>query len=161
MRTVDILIVYRIIKILVTPWEKQPAYFLGIIDSNGAVLKKSKYLKTKEEKDAYSILYRFVFNLKRLLAMVPGGKSRLGTFAAAALLLLKEEDETQLDVDVLFEMQCAEEIIDEDGGVGGIGGGGMSMGGAPVSTGVAPANHTGPSIALTWPNKKKIKKFIP
>ena len=89
-RAIDLLITYRVIKMLVTPFEKQPAYALGIIDNNGKVLRKSKTLKTAKEKEAYTLLHRFVFNLKRLINVVPGGKSKLGTYAAALGLLLKE-----------------------------------------------------------------------
>ena len=92
-RAVDLLITYRIIKLLTTPFEKQDAYRLGIIDKNGKVLRKTKDLKTPKERDAYTILHRFVFNLKRLINIVPGGKSKLGTYAAALGLLLKENKE--------------------------------------------------------------------
>ena len=92
-RAVDLLITYRIIKLLTTPFEKQDAYRLGIIDKNGKVLRKTKELKTPKERDAYTILHRFVFNLKRLINIVPGGKSKLGTYAAALGLLLKENKE--------------------------------------------------------------------
>ena len=89
-RAIDLLITYRVIKMLVTPFEKQPAYALGIIDKNGKVLRKARTLKTAKEKEAYTLLHRFVFNLKRLINVVPGGKSKLGTYAAALGLLLKE-----------------------------------------------------------------------
>ena len=89
-RAIDLLITYRVIKMLVTPFEKQPAYALGIIDNNGKVLRKAKTLKNAKEKEAYTLLHRFVFNLKRLINVVPGGKSKLGTYAAALGLLLKE-----------------------------------------------------------------------
>ena len=89
-RAIDLLITYRVIKMLVTPFEKQPAYALGIIDNNGKVLRKARTLKTAKEKEAYTLLHRFVFNLKRLINVVPGGKSKLGTYAAALGLLLKE-----------------------------------------------------------------------
>ena len=92
-RAIDLLITYRIIKLLTTPFEKQDAYRLGIIDKNGKVLRKTKDLKTPKERDAYTILHRFVFNLKRLINIVPGGKSKLGTYAAALGLLLKENKE--------------------------------------------------------------------
>tara|TARA_B110000467_G_scaffold148868_1_gene155059 strand:+ start:112 stop:570 length:459 start_codon:yes stop_codon:yes gene_type:complete len=88
----DTYITYRIIKILVTSWKDQEAYKLGIIDDKGNVLKKSKDLKSGKEKDAYTILIRFVFNLKRILNQVPGGKSKFGSYGAAAILLLREED---------------------------------------------------------------------
>ena len=90
-RAIDLLITYRVIKLLVTPWNKHDAYKYGIIDDDGKVLRKTKDLKTAKEKDAYTILHRFVFNLKRLINIIPGGKSKLGTYAAALGLLLKEQ----------------------------------------------------------------------
>ena len=90
-RAIDLLITYRVIKMLVTPFEKQEAYKYGIIDKDGKVLRKAKELKTSKEKDAYTLLHRFVFNLKRLIGLVPGGKSKLGSYAAALGLLLREQ----------------------------------------------------------------------
>ncbi len=95
---VDTYITYRIIKTLVTPWDEQDAYKLGIIDDKGKVLRKYKQLETKKEKDAYTVLIRFVFNLKRLLNKVPGGKSKFGSYAAAAILLLREEEENEKEI---------------------------------------------------------------
>ena len=95
-RAIDLLITYRVIKMLVTPFEKQPAYALGIIDKNGKVLRKAKTLKTGKEKEAYTLLHRFVFNLKRLINIIPGGKSKLGTYAAALGLLLKENKDINM-----------------------------------------------------------------
>ena len=90
-RAIDLLITYRVIKMLVTPFEKTAAYKYGIIDKNGKVLRKNKTLTVAKEKDSYTILHRFVFNLKRLINLIPGGKSKLGTYAAALGLLLKEQ----------------------------------------------------------------------
>ena len=95
-RAIDLLITYRVIKMLVTPFEKQPAYALGIIDKNGKVLRKAKTLNTAKEKEAYTLLHRFVFNLKRLINIIPGGKSKLGTYAAALGLLLKENKDINM-----------------------------------------------------------------
>ena len=89
-RAIDLLITYRVIKLLVTPWEEHEAYKYGIIDKNGKVLKKTSELATSKEKDSYTILHRFVFNLKRLLGLLPGGKTKLASYAAALALLLKE-----------------------------------------------------------------------
>ena len=88
-RAVDLLIAYRVIKMLVTPFNKQPAFKYGIIDDKGKVLKKFNTIKGTNEKQSYTVLHRFVFNLKRLLAKV-GIKGKLGSFAVAAALLLKE-----------------------------------------------------------------------
>jgi hypothetical protein len=91
-RAVDALITYRIVKLLTTPFERQEAFKYGIIDKDGTVLKKSKTLKTEKERKAYTILHRFVFNLKRILQRVGLG-SRLGSFAVALALLIKENKE--------------------------------------------------------------------
>ena len=89
-RAVDLVITYRVIKLLVTPFEKQEAFKQGIIDKDGNVLRKNKSLKTRAEKKSYTILHRFVFNLKRILKRVGlGGK--LGTFAVALATLLRED----------------------------------------------------------------------
>jgi len=91
-RAIDLVITYRIIKLLVTPFERQEAFKQGIIDKDGNVLKKNKELKTENEKKAYTYLHRFVFNLKRILKKVGLG-SKLGSFAVALALLLKEKKE--------------------------------------------------------------------
>ena len=95
-RAIDLLITYRVIKMLVTPFEKTDAYKYGIIDKNGKVLRKNKTLTIAKEKDSYTILHRFVFNLKRIINFIPGGKSKLGTYAAALGLLLKEGKEINM-----------------------------------------------------------------
>ena len=88
-RAIDLLITYRVIKLLVTSWEKQAAFKLGIIDEKGKVLRKSKTLKTREEKNSYTILHRFIFNLKRMLQKVGLG-SRIASFGVALALLVRE-----------------------------------------------------------------------
>jgi hypothetical protein len=117
-RSVDLLITYRIIKLLTTPFEKQDAYRLGIIDKNGKVLRKTKELKTGKERDAYTILHRFVFNLKRLINLVPGGKSKLGTYAAALGLLLKEnKDINEIEIEKVLYKHLSDNdllVLDDD-----------------------------------------------
>ena len=89
-RGIDFLITYRVVKMLVTPFEKQEAFKFGIIDEKGKVLKKYKSLKTEKERKSYTLLNRFVFNLKRILQKVGlGGK--LGSFAVALALLIRED----------------------------------------------------------------------
>ena len=88
-RAIDLIITYRVVKMLVTPFEKFKAFELGIIDADGKVLKKFKQVKGSEKKH-YTMLHRFVFNLKRILKKVGLG-SRLGSFAVALALLIKED----------------------------------------------------------------------
>jgi hypothetical protein len=93
-RTVDLLITYRVIKLLVTPFNKQEAYKFGIIDEKGNVLRKYKTLKLSKEKKAYTLLHRFVFNIKRILGKVGLG-GRLGSFGVALALLIKENKDVE------------------------------------------------------------------
>ena len=95
---IDTYITYKIISTLVKDWYEQDAFKLGIIDDKGKVLKKAKELETSAEKKAYTILHRFIFNLKRLLNKVPGGRSKFGSYAAAAILLLREEEEDEKEI---------------------------------------------------------------
>ena len=88
-RAVDLFVVYRFLKLLVTPWKKQEAYKLGIIDKDGKALKKSRDLGLESERSAFTLLHRLVFNLKRIMMKIPGVRTQLGTYATA-LFLLKE-----------------------------------------------------------------------
>jgi hypothetical protein len=91
-RPIDLLIAYRVIKLLITPFDKSDAFKQGIIDKDGNVLKKYRTLQKTSEKQAYTMLHRFVFNLKRILAKT-GIRGALGSFAVAAALLLRENKE--------------------------------------------------------------------
>ena len=104
-RVIDALIAYRVLKLLVTPFNKTKAYKFGIIDDKGKVLIKSKdFLKSFSSQElpkarkAYTLLIRFVFNLKRLLSKV-GIRGPLGTSAAAAIAFFKEENGQNLEVE--------------------------------------------------------------
>jgi hypothetical protein len=88
-RAVDLLITYRIVKLLSTDFKDQEAFKFGIIDANGKVLRPSRTLNTQKELDSYTVLHRFVFNLKRILAKF-GLKSSLSNFGVALAFILKE-----------------------------------------------------------------------
>lgn len=89
-RVIDALVAYRVLKLLVTPFNKTKAFALGIIDEKGKVLKKSRQINRAEERNAYTLLIRFVFNLKRMLSKL-GIRGPLGSAAAAAIAFFKEE----------------------------------------------------------------------
>jgi hypothetical protein len=99
-RTIDALITYRVIKLLVTPFERTEAFKRGIIDKDGNVLVKFKDVKQTTDKKHYTILHRFVWNIKRLMKKVGLG-SRLGTFGAALALLIKEDSSYAQHKDVI------------------------------------------------------------
>ena len=87
-KVTDLILVYQFLRRLTTPFNETPAFDLGIIDERGNRI-KSKELKTTEEKNAYGYFDRLVFNVKKLLERLPGGKNRLASYGAA-LFLIKE-----------------------------------------------------------------------
>lgn len=87
----NLIFTYSFLKRLVTPFNETDAYKLGIIDERG---KKIKSPKTTQELDSYSTFERLVFNIKKIIERLPGGKSKLASYAAA-LFLIKEHDNTK------------------------------------------------------------------
>ena len=103
-RIVDAVITYRILRMLTTPFEETEAYRLGIIDAQGKVLKREKDLNTGEETDAYTLLNRMVFRLKRILNKVPFENKRFLSFAAALALVRENVYNGDVEDDMLEEM---------------------------------------------------------
>jgi hypothetical protein len=155
-RIVDNLIAYRILSMMVTPFEETKAFKLGIIDKTGKNLKKSSSLRTSEEKDAYSYLHRLVFNMKKIVNKV-GGESKLKSMVAALFLvkeyyesgsrttsLMQEKYEKVLkvldnNVTLVEEEILVKKFLDEE----------------------APVNATGAAVSTDEPkiDKKNIKKY--
>jgi hypothetical protein len=107
---VDLVVIYKIIKALATPFNETEAYDLGLIDEKG---KKLRSAKTREEKNAMTYFDRFVFNIKRILSKF-GLSSKIGTMAAALFLL--KEGEAMFDMDdreVLTEIKLLEKKMEE------------------------------------------------
>ncbi len=94
---VDTYITYRIVTTLVKPWKEQEAYEYGIINEKGKVLRRYRELKDRKEKESYTVLIRFIFNLKRMMEKIPGGKSKIGSYAVAALVFLREDAQNLKD----------------------------------------------------------------
>lgn len=98
----DLFLVYTFIKKLTTPFEEWPAFKLGIIDKDGNVLRKRKDLSTLAEKDAFGVYDVMILKLKKLLAKVPGGQSKLASYAAA-LWLIKEQQDIEENGELMTE----------------------------------------------------------
>ena len=107
---IDLFVTYRFLKLLTTPFNKTDAYKLGIIDKNGHRILKPKStapqveLATTQQKNAYTILHKLVFNIKKLFAKVPGLKTKVGTYAAA-LFLLKDTFKEHVEDPRVFETE--------------------------------------------------------
>ena len=121
-RAIDLFVTYRFIKLLVTPFEKTEAFKLGIIDEKGARVlpppiagirqTKPEPLRTSEEKNAYTILHKLVFNIKKIFGKVPGLRTKLGTYAAA-LFLLKDTFKESVDDPDIFEKEFMKYLKEE------------------------------------------------
>lgn len=85
-KSADTVYALRFITLLTTPWEETNAFKMGLIDDQGNKIKKPF---TEKEKSAYNIFHRLVFNIKKLINKVPGGKSKIASYASA-LFLIKE-----------------------------------------------------------------------
>ena len=96
-RAADLTFTFRFIRMLVMDWKNWDAYKLGIIDDEGKRNRKVA-LDNDEKKSAYTAFIRLAANVKRLVSKIPGGGSKLGSFASA-LYLIKEKhglDDTKL-----------------------------------------------------------------
>ena len=121
-RAIDLFVTYRFIKLLVTPFEKTEAFKLGIVDENGnrvlpppiAGVRQTRPepLRTTEEKNAYTILHKLVFNIKKIFGKVPGLRTKLGTYAAA-LFLLKDTFKESVDDPDMFEKEFMKYLKEE------------------------------------------------
>ena len=118
-RAIDLFVTYRFLKLLTTPFEKQEAFKLGIIDENGNRITKPKSkmpaveLVTAEQKNSYTILHKLVFNIKKLFAKVPGLRTKVGTYAAA-LFLLKDTFKESVDDPDMFEKEFLKYLKEND-----------------------------------------------
>ena len=171
MSTLDNLIAFRVLYMLVTPFDKTEAFKTGVIDAEGNVLVKAKD-RTSDQKKSYDTLDRVVFSLKRLLGKVPGGKSQIASLAAAYYLIKEHlsngteigEDSRHtfnkiINEDILLveEQMVVEDFLDmyEEMGAGVVGGG--AAGGEPSKI----ANVTGAKVSTDQPvvNPKKKYRF--
>ena len=122
-RGIDFLITYRVVKMWITPFEKTDAFKNGIIDKDGKVLIKYRNVLGSKKRH-YTLLHRFVFNIKKILKRVGLG-SKLGSFAVALALLIKEDKSYAQHKDVLEstiikylkEENLYDELLAEEGDI--------------------------------------------
>ena len=114
-RFVDNIIAFRILKLLTTPFEETEAYKLGIIDKKGKELKRMRDLHTDSELQAYTLLHRLVFRLKKIIERVPIDNKKIVSYAAALALIKEslEKNNEPLDLETQFLGICNEELTEE------------------------------------------------
>ena len=112
---VDSIIAYRILKLLVTPFDQTDAYKLGIIDAKGKELKRMQDLNSVNERDAYTLLHRLVFRLKKIIEKVPIDNKKLLSLAAAYALIKENLDQNiePIDLETQYINKLNEELQSE------------------------------------------------
>lgn len=128
-RVLDLFLIYQFLRRLVTPFEKWDAYKKGVIDKDGKVIVK-KNERSQQQREVWGYYDRLLANLKKLLGKIPGGKTRLASFAAA-LLLLKESNIDPDDVEYLEERlrhYLEEATLLNEAGIVNVAGGGNIAG---------------------------------
>lgn len=159
---IDLFLVYQFIKRLATPFNEWAAFKTGIIDEKGNILKTTKDLTTREEKDSWGKFDVLVLKLKRLLEKVPGGNTRLGSYAAALWLIKEGKDYNEnLLTEELIENKLVEYMnfvqenmdmeIGEDAPANAVGGGHIA------GAGVGPQGEPGLNAQQMKRHKKKNK----
>ena len=148
----NIYFVYQFLKKLVTPFNKTKAFELGIVDEKGKILKRRRELEGEEEKSAYTLSDTLIWNIKKLMGKIPGGKSRLASYAAALWLIKEQQDgykiteeELELQFFDMFEkmynndlefdsatLKKFEDILYEDSPTTAMGGGNIAVRGIPL-----------------------------
>lgn len=102
----DIVYTIRFLKLLVTKFEDTGAFKAGIIDADGNKVKDFS-MDTMDNRDAYRTHYtsfhRLVYNLKRLMAKVPGGSSIVARYGAALALIKEHGDLSDNQIQKIHE----------------------------------------------------------
>jgi len=127
----DVVYTIRFLKLLVTKFEETGAFKAGIIDAEGDKVKDYD-MGDMQKRDAYRTHYtsfhRLVFNLKKLMAKVPGGSSLVARYGAALALIKEHGDLSDSQLQKIHEatgvdimdvlMEDSKWYVLEDGNIG-------------------------------------------
>ena len=170
---VDLFLVFNFIKRLVTPFEKWEAYKEGIIDEKGNLLIKRKDFVKNSQKSAFGIFDQMILNLKKLLGKLPGGQTKLASYASALWLIREQqrieatnyltEESVEEDLEIALERflsenetliaEAARREIDEEP-ANAVGGGNIA------GLGIGPDGEPGVSKKYQKKHKKRIRDIM-
>lgn len=85
---VDLFLIYNFVRRLTLPFNQWKAFKTGVIDDEGNIL-IAKAFRTEEQNRSFKMFDVLIRNIKSILAKIPGGNTKLVTFASA-LFLIKE-----------------------------------------------------------------------
>ncbi len=157
---VDLYLVYQFLKRLTMSFDSWPSFKTGVINDKGEILIK-KQNRSREQNDSFGKFDLMILKLKKLLAKIPGGSTKLASYAAA-LWLIKENneyvDEALMEQQLVSYMHYIKENVDvnkkfdlifEDGIINSVGSGKID------GIGIGPRGEPG----LTKPQMNKYKKM--
>lgn len=101
----------RFLRLLTMPWERTAAFKTGVIDNEGARLKRPE---TREEKNAYTIFHRLVFNIRRMLAKFPLGKTTISRYLSAFWLIKEKTGMSDDDILKVISEVCDADLTMDD-----------------------------------------------
>lgn len=102
----DVVYTIRFLKLLVTKFEDTDAFKYGIIDADGKKVKDydmGDMQKRDNYRNYYTSFHRLVYNLKRLMAKVPGGQSIVARYGAALALIKEDGDLSDRNLQKIHE----------------------------------------------------------
>ena len=114
-RFVDNIIAFRVLRLLTTPFEDTDAFKQGIIDKKGKELKRMRDLHTDAELEAYTLLHRLVFRIKKIIEKVPIDNKKIVSYAAA-ISLIKEQIQLKREpanLEELYILKTRTELSEE------------------------------------------------
>lgn len=94
----DAIITYAIIRKFTTPIKDTKAFQLGLIDDNGYPTYKATHDDSEVNRDAYTLLDRLVFKLKRTFKSMPAFTKLVGGYAAALAFIKESVDYNEFEV---------------------------------------------------------------
>jgi len=104
-RAADLTYAFRFVRMLVMDWKNWDAYKEGLIDEDGKRIKSVK-IDSDAKRNSYTPFIRLCANIKRLISKIPGGGSKIGSFASA-LFLIKEK--------YSLNDSCIEKVMNKSG----------------------------------------------
>lgn len=151
---VDLYVLYTFLRRLTTPFNEWKAYQEGVIDERGNILIPRSKRYTEAQRGSMTMFDNLVRNLKRLIEKLPGGKTKIASYAAA-LLLIKEDLHSynikNLEEDFQKYLKEAEDIMPEDAPANAAGGGAI----AGIGVGAAGEPGFTPKMMTRYKRKNK------
>ena len=140
----------RLSTLLHMPFTRWEAYKLGIIDRDGKKIRDP----LPSEKSAWTLFHVTVANIKKMVNMLPGGRTALD-YGASYLLMMEIKDAYGLGDDFIDELRRIEEAV--VAGDAGDGAGSAKSIASGETTGAI--TNAGPEVLKPKKKKKKLKKF--